>query len=67
MSVIDFSQLHHDLIESMKDQLLIVLFNRLGGKVSIPVSEIDETGMFNLTMSLDTEKKIFTFEVIDKQ
>lgn len=59
----DFSPEHHRMIEMMKDQFLIVLINRLGGQVDIPVAEIDATGQFNLAMKLDPEKKIFYFEV----
>jgi len=35
---------HAALIDDLKDQLLIVFLKRLGGKVSIPVAEIDHTG-----------------------
>lgn len=38
---------HADLIDSldnMRDQLLIVFLKRLGGSVSIPVAEMDDTG-----------------------
>jgi len=47
---IDFSQPHSDALEAMKNQLLIVLINRLGGKVRIPVREIDDTGRYLLAM-----------------
>lgn len=40
------SAAHAQLIDDMKDQLLIVLLNRLGGTVDIPVSEVDGTGSF---------------------
>jgi len=59
----DFSPEHRQMIELMKDQLLIVLINRLGGKVSIPVAEIDATGQFNLSLMLDQATKVFHFEV----
>jgi len=36
----DFSAEHRQAIEMMKDQLLIVLINRLGGTVDIPVTTI---------------------------
>jgi hypothetical protein len=54
-------------IEAMKGQLLLVLVNRLGGKVTIPVSEIDGTGSSILKMSVDPLTKEFTFIVEKKQ
>ena len=53
---------HARLIEDMTEQLLIVLVNRLGGKVSVPVAEIDGTGRFDLLMSLDPATRVFTFQ-----
>lgn len=35
---------HAAVMDDFKDQLLIVFLKRLGGKVSIPVAEIDDTG-----------------------
>lgn len=35
---------HVAAIEAMKEQLLIVFVKRLGGKIVIPVAEIDDTG-----------------------
>ncbi len=54
-----------EAIDNMKDQLLIVLINRLGGKVSIPVDEIDDTGGFICTMGV--EGRTFHFEIGKKQ
>ena len=59
----DYAPEHTAAIEAMKDQLIIVLINRLGGKVSIPVQEIDGTGQFLLSMRLDIGKHKFHFEV----
>ncbi len=43
---------HVAAIEEMKEQLLIVFLKRLGGRVTIPVREVDDTGgdlfMFSL-------------------
>jgi hypothetical protein len=50
----------------MKNQLLILLINRLGGTVAIPVAEIDGTGGFNLAMRLDPTTRVFTFQVLEK-
>lgn len=47
------SRTHAEAIEAMKDQLLIVLIERLGGHANINVDEIDATGDRNLLMSID--------------
>lgn len=54
--------IHADLIDDLKDQLLIVLLKRLAvdGKVSIPVEEIDDTGGDVLSFSID-ESRVFNF------
>ena len=44
--------LHADVLDDFKDQLLIVFLKRLGGKVSIPVAEVDDTGQDNLAFSV---------------
>ena len=62
----DFSQAHAAAIEVMKGQLLIVLVKRLGGKVTIPVTEIDGTGLDMLAMRLDPDTRAFVFEVRKK-
>lgn len=59
----DMSAEHRMAIDAMKDQLLIVLINRLGGDVDIPCAEIDATGDFMLAMQLDQRARIFHFEV----
>lgn len=55
-----------DAIEAMKGQLLIVLVERLGGEITIPVAEIDATGDRNLSMQLNREEGSFTFKVAAK-
>lgn len=55
------------LIEAMKGQLLIVLVNRLGGEITLPVSEVDATDGFVLGMSVDQVAKTFTLTVGHKQ
>ena len=54
-------------MEAMKNQLIIALINRLGGDVSIPVSEIDATGQFMLMLEPDHVKREFRFVVEKKQ
>jgi hypothetical protein len=56
---------HAAAIDDMKDQLLLVLIARLGGKVDIPVAEIDGTGDRMLLMSLNG--RTFHFELRKKQ
>ncbi len=52
---------HAAVIENFKEQLLIVFLKRLGGRVSIPVAEVDDTGQdlfaFNIVDG------VFTFEI----
>ena len=52
---------HAQAMDEMKEQLLIVLINRLGGNVKIPVTEIDDTGGYILKFSINPETRIFTF------
>jgi hypothetical protein len=49
------------VIEVMLPQLVIVLVNRMGGEIEIPISEIDGTGPFNLSLQLNPDRKSFTF------
>jgi len=57
--------LHADVIDDLKDQLLIVFLKRLGGKVSIPVAEVDDTGQDLLEFRID-ENRVFHFEARKK-
>lgn len=45
--------LHTAALDDLKDQLLIVFMKRLGGAVSIPVSEIDDTADDLLSFNFD--------------
>jgi len=51
-------------MENFRDQLMIVLLQRLGDKVSIPVAEVDNTGGHLVTMKV--ENGVFNIEVIKK-
>jgi uncharacterized protein YfaS (alpha-2-macroglobulin family) len=62
-SIKDLSYVHQQAIEAMKSQLLIVLINRLGGEVDLPVAEVDATGGYNLSFKLDPATKTFHFVV----
>lgn len=43
---------HAAVLDDLKDQLLIVLLKRLGGNVSIPIAEVDDTGSNLVTFSV---------------
>lgn len=43
---------HAAVLDDFKDQLLIVLVKRLGGKVSLPVTEVDDTGRNTLSFNI---------------
>lgn len=55
---------HADAIEAMKEQLLIILIERLGGKASVSVAEVD-TGTIGkaLEMRLNPNTRMFEFGV----
>ena len=53
--------LHAEVIEHFKEQLLIVFLKRLGGKVSIPIAEVDDTGGDMLAFSI--VDGVFNFEI----
>ncbi len=57
--------LHADVIDDLKDQLLIAFLRRLGSKISIPVKEVDETGRF--VCSFNVEGDAFNFTLTEKQ
>lgn len=56
-----------DALRQMLPQLLIVLVQRAGGELSIPVPEIDGTGGVNLTMEHDPANNAFRFRVVAEQ
>lgn len=56
------------LMDDMKDQLLLVLLRRLGGRngvVTVPVAEVDDTGGYIVSMKV--EHNAFVFLVEKKQ
>ena len=57
---------HAAVMDDFKDQLLIVFLRRLGQVISIPLSEIDDTGQDLLAFRID-ENKVFHFEIRKKQ
>jgi hypothetical protein len=62
----EFSAEHAAAIEALKNQLLIVLVKRLGGKIDIPVAEIDDTSQDLLLMQLNPDKRRFEFSISKK-
>jgi len=56
---------HAAVLDEFKDQLLIVFLKRLGGKVSISVTEVDDTGGDILAFRID-ENRVFHFETRKK-
>lgn len=63
------STIHKEVLDQFKDQLLIVLIKRLGGTISIPVTEVDDTGRDVLSFSITTTSvtQSFNFTVGKKQ
>ena len=57
---------HANLVDELKEQLLIVFLKRLGGKVAIPCAEVDNTGQDLFSFSVD-EHRVFHFEIRKKQ
>lgn len=55
---------HAAVLDNFKDQLLIVFLKRLGGKVSIPVAEVDDTGQDLLAFAV--RDGVFHFEMRKK-
>lgn len=54
-------------LQAFKDQVLLVLLNRLGGEVVIRVDEVDDTARFIATLHCDQVQRTFTFHVGQKQ
>lgn len=56
---------HADLIDAFKEQLLIALVVKAGGKVSLPVADVDATGGYALAFNV--VDGVFNFEARKKQ
>ena len=61
----DDAPFHASVLDDFKDQLLIVFLKRLGGQVSIPITEVDDTGGDTLAFSVNDW--VFHFETRKKQ
>lgn len=57
--------IHADVLDDLKDQLLIVFLKRLGGTLDIPVTEVDDTGGY--TLSFNVDRGVFHFTLGRKQ
>lgn len=57
---------HAAVLDDLKDQLLIVLLKRLGGAVTLPVAEVDDTGQDLVLFGVDAAARTFRFEVRKK-
>lgn len=55
------------LMDDLKDQLLIAFLKRLGGKITMPVVEIDDTGGSLFMLRFDPAARAFHFELKRKQ
>lgn len=59
---------HAALLDNFKDQLLLAIVARApGGKLSIPVEDVDATGGYVLAMAVDPVARVFHFEARAKQ
>lgn len=56
---------HAQVLDNFKDQLMLVLLQRLGGQVEIPIAEVDATGSLICLMAVRDGS--FHFEVRQKQ
>jgi hypothetical protein len=53
-------------IDRMRNDLLIIFLNRLGGKIDIPASEVDRAGSFVLTLEVNPATRVFRFTTVKK-
>jgi hypothetical protein len=58
---------HAALLDDFKDQLLIAFLNRMGGKLVMPIAEVDATGAFCMALRVDPDTRSFEFELVRKQ
>lgn len=56
---------HAALMEEFMPQLIICFLKRMGGKLSMPVSEVDDTSQDMLAFRID-EHRVFHFEIVKK-
>lgn len=49
------------------NQLLMAIVIRQGGKVELPVQQVDATGDYIMTMEIDQQRKVFILKARKKQ
>lgn len=59
-----FAPEHAALIDALKEQLLIVFLKRLGGSITIPVAEVDDTAQDMFAFSVNDGA--FRFQIVKK-
>lgn len=52
-----------DTMALVRQQLMLVMLDRLGGALTIPISEVDATGKFMMSMSVDQDARTFTLQL----
>lgn len=52
-----------DTMNLFRQQLMLVMLDRLGGDVVIPVAEVDATGRFTMQMEIDQANGLFTLKL----
>lgn len=55
-----------EIIDNLKDQLLIVFLKRLGGDAVIPLDEINDTGQDLFSLRVDEDRN-FRFKLSKKE
>ena len=53
--------------DKIKDRMLVALVKRAGGKLDIPVSELDETDGYMMALRVNSEDEVFGIEVIKEE
>jgi hypothetical protein len=53
-------------LRRIRDLMLIVLANRLGGDLDVPIAEIDDTGQFALTIAFSKRLGVFRLTLTRK-
>jgi len=61
----DGSELPAPVLDFFKGQLLIVFLKRMGGEVTIPLEEVNDTGQDILTLNIDIDNN-FHFAIKKK-
>jgi hypothetical protein len=56
-----------ETMDLFRNQLLIVLANRLGGNIAIPAAEVDGTGGYLLSLEIDPDARTFALQTRKKQ